>query len=72
MARLFEQDSLCPSCGGKREMKLTHRISGEESFLGRTMADIDIPPLGIVRARNGRERVYYELTGDQESFLKFE
>lgn len=72
MARLFEQDSLCPNCGGKREMELTHRISGGESFLERTMADIDIPPLGIIRARNGQQRVYYELTGDRESFLKFD
>jgi adenylyltransferase/sulfurtransferase len=72
MARLYEQESVCPNCGSKREMKLTHRISGEEPFLERTMADVDVPPLGIIRARNGQQRIYYELTGDRESFLKFE
>ena len=72
MARLYEQDSVCPHCGEKREMNLTHRISGEETFLDRTMAEIDVPPLGIIRARNDQKRIYYELTGDRESFLKFE
>lgn len=52
-------------------MVLTHRITGDEAFLERTLAEVDIPPLDIVRARNGEERVYYELTGDKETFLKF-
>ncbi|MCL4264950.1 MAG: HesA/MoeB/ThiF family protein [Anaerolineae bacterium] len=72
MARLYENEAVCPTCGGRREMNLTHRISGDEDFLGRTLAEIDIPPLGIIRARNGSQRVYYELTGDKESFLVFE
>lgn len=72
MARLFESDYRCPVCNGRREMTLTHRITGSEDFLHRTLADIDIPPLGIVRANNGREKIYLELTGDKETFLRFE
>ncbi len=71
MARLYEDAAVCPNCGAKREMNLTHRISGDENFLDRTLADIDLPPLGIVRARNGSERVYFELTGDKATFLQF-
>ncbi|MBK8985959.1 MAG: ThiF family adenylyltransferase [Chloroflexi bacterium] len=71
MARLYESAADCPNCGGHRDMNLTHRISGDESFLGRSLADIDIPPLSIIRARNGRERIYLELTGDAETFLAF-
>lgn len=71
MARLYEEAAVCPKCGGKREMRLTHRITGEEDFLGRTLAEVDVPPLGIIRARNGSERVYYELTGDKATFLQF-
>ncbi len=71
MARLYENEAVCPTCGGRREMNLTHRISGDEDFLGRTLAEIDIPPLSIIRARNGSQRVYYELTGDKESFMVF-
>lgn len=72
MARLYESDATCPTCGVRREMRLTHRISGDEEFLERTLAEVDAPPLSIIRARNGKERVYYELTGDRETFLKFE
>ena len=72
MARLYEDAAVCPNCGAKREMRLTHRITGEEEFLDRTLAEVDVPPLGIIRARNGRERVYYELTGDKAAFLQFE
>ncbi len=72
MARLYENESICPNCGGHRETNLTHRISGDEDFLERTLAEIDIPPLGIVRARNGKEHLYLELTGDKETFLQFQ
>jgi hypothetical protein len=72
MARLYEGEFACPDCGGRREMSLTHRIDGQESYLDRTLAQIDVPPLGIIRARNGQERAYLELTGDRESFLTFE
>jgi adenylyltransferase/sulfurtransferase len=71
MARLYEDAAICPTCGAKREMQMTHRISGEEDFLDRTFAEVDVPPLGIIRARNGSERVYYELTGDKATFLQF-
>ncbi len=71
MARLYDSSAVCPVCDGRRDMVLTHRITGEEDYLDRTLADIDIPPLDIVRARNDEESVYYELTGDKETFLTF-
>lgn len=71
MARLYEEAAVCPNCGNQREMRLTHRITGEEEFLERTLAEVDVPPLGIIRARNGSERIYLELTGDKETFLQF-
>lgn len=72
MARLYEQDAICPSCGQQREMNLTHRISGDEDFLDRTLAEIDTAPLSIICGRNGKERIYYEITGDKETFLQFQ
>lgn len=71
MARLYEEDAICPHCGHRRDMELTHRISGDEDFLERTLAQVDVPPLGIIRARTDQESVYYELTGDKETFLVF-
>ena len=71
MAGLYEQAAVCPNCNGRRDMQLTHRITGQEDFLDRTLAQIDIPPLGIIRARSDQQRIYYELTGDKETFLTF-
>lgn len=71
MARLYEDAATCPDCGRKRDMKMTHRIEGDEDFLERTLAEIDVPSLAIIRARSGEEKVYFELTGDKETFLKF-
>jgi adenylyltransferase/sulfurtransferase len=71
MASLSENELISPTTGAKRELRLTHRLTGEEDFLGRTLAEFDFPPLGIIRARNGEKRVYYELTGDKESLLQF-
>jgi len=52
-------------------MHMTHRIDGTEDFLSRTLRNFDIPSLGIIRANNGKERVYLELTGDKDTFLTF-
>ena len=71
MARLYENAADCPNCGGHRDMNLTHRITGTEDFLDRTLAEIDLPPLSIVRARNDSDRIYLEHTGDAETFLTF-
>jgi adenylyltransferase/sulfurtransferase len=71
MARLYEGEYACPNCGSRREMSLTHRISGEEDYLDRPLAGLDVPPLAIIRARNGSQREHLELTGDKESFLAF-
>lgn len=71
MARLYENEATCPHCGGRRDMELTHRITGDEPYLHRTLADVDVPPLGIIRAKNGRQRVFYEITGDKETFFQF-
>ncbi|MFQ5400284.1 MAG: ThiF family adenylyltransferase [Anaerolineae bacterium] len=71
MARLFESDSRCPECDGRCELELTHRITGNEAFLDKPLVQLDVPPLSIIRARNGEQRIYYELTGDRETFLTF-
>ena len=61
----------CPTCGVLRESTLTHVISGEEDFLHRTLSSVGIPSLHIVRAHNGIEYRFYELTGDLPEALHF-
>jgi adenylyltransferase/sulfurtransferase len=61
----------CPTCGVLRQSLLTHLISGEEKFLHRTLASVGVPPLQVVRAHNGIQYRFYELTGDLEDTLHF-
>ena len=61
----------CPTCGILREAQFTHMITGEEDFLHRTLKSIGIPQLHILRAQNGVEYRFYELTGDLAEALHF-
>jgi len=61
----------CPTCGILRESTLTHIITGDETFLHRTLASVGIPALHIVRAQNGVQYRFYELTGDLPDALHF-
>ena len=61
----------CPTCGTLREASFTHMITGEENFLHRTLASVGIPSLHIIRAQNGMEYRFYELTGDLPEALHF-
>ncbi len=62
----------CPTCGTLRETELTHLITGEENFLRRTLANVGVPPLHILRAHNGQEYRFYELSGDLPEALHFQ
>jgi len=61
----------CPTCGLLRETTMTHQITGDEPFLHRTLSSVGIPPLHIIRANNGQEYRFYELTGDLNETLHF-
>lgn len=62
----------CPICGILRETELTHVLTGNEPFLHRTLANIGIPPLHILRAHNSQEYRFYELSGDLSDTLHFQ
>ncbi|MEW6406552.1 MAG: ThiF family adenylyltransferase [Chloroflexota bacterium] len=61
----------CPTCGILREASMTHVITGEETFLHRTLSSVGVPPLQIIRAHNGVEYRFYELSADLEDTLHF-
>jgi adenylyltransferase/sulfurtransferase len=61
----------CPGCGLLRESEMTHILTGAEPYLHRTLASVGVPPLHILRAHNGREYRFYELTGDLPDALHF-
>ncbi len=61
----------CPTCGLLREATMTHTITGDENFLHKTLASVGVPALHILRANNGQEYRFYELTGDLAETLHF-
>jgi molybdopterin/thiamine biosynthesis adenylyltransferase/DNA-binding transcriptional regulator YhcF (GntR family) len=61
----------CPTCGILREASMTHVITGEETFLHRTLSSVGVPPLHIIRAHNGVEYRFYELNTDLADTLHF-
>jgi molybdopterin/thiamine biosynthesis adenylyltransferase/DNA-binding transcriptional regulator YhcF (GntR family) len=61
----------CPNCGRMRDVNLTHTISGDEDFLDRTLQSVGVPPLHVLRANNGSEYRFYELSGDLPTALHF-
>ena len=65
-----EQDAACPSCGTNRDPSTFHRLSGDEPFLGRTLAALGVPPFDVLgaTAADGRS-VGLEITGDAASVL---
>jgi len=61
----------CPTCGTLRDAQFTHMITGDENFLHHTLSSVGVPPLHILRAQNGMEYRFYELTGDLPEALHF-
>lgn len=61
----------CPACGLLRETELSHTITGEETFLSRTLGSLGVPALHIVRAFNASEYRFYELNADLPEALHF-
>jgi molybdopterin/thiamine biosynthesis adenylyltransferase/DNA-binding transcriptional regulator YhcF (GntR family) len=71
MSEISFEAAHCPNCGNMREVTMTHLITGEETFLHHTLASVGIPPFHIIRANNGLEYRFYELTGDMPEALNF-
>lgn len=62
----------CPVCGMVRQVEMTHAVTGEEAYLHRTLKSVGVPPLHIVKAHNGQEYRFFELSGDLEDALHFQ
>jgi adenylyltransferase/sulfurtransferase len=62
----------CPSCGHVRQVEMTHVIVGKEPFLDKTLNNLGVPSLHILRAHNGETYHFYELTNDLADTLHFD
>jgi molybdopterin/thiamine biosynthesis adenylyltransferase len=68
---LKEEDARCEKCGETMAPDLRARLDGEEGLNDRTLAELGLPPLHIIRIvdeEGGREALL-ELTGDLETLF---
>jgi molybdopterin/thiamine biosynthesis adenylyltransferase len=70
-AAVGESAAACPVCGLARWPLLSHRLSGGEPCLDRTLADLGVPPLHVLAGSNGGRRRWFELTGDAAASMTF-
>jgi molybdopterin/thiamine biosynthesis adenylyltransferase len=70
VTRVPESAARCPDCGSLRWPRQTHVLDGSEPYQDRTLADLGIPPFGLVCGRTPRGGIrYFELTGDYPRFF---
>lgn len=71
--RLRADAAYCPVCGEMMRIELVERVRGDEPWLHLPLCAVGIPPLAIIPAfaPDGRS-CYLELSGDADTFLKFE
>jgi hypothetical protein len=63
---LSEEEALCEGCGEPMAPDLRSQFDGSEGLGQRTLAEIGLPPLHIVRGRDeaSDKEILVELTGD--------
>jgi hypothetical protein len=71
MSEITFEAGHCPTCGILRDAQFSHVITGDENFLHRTLGSLGVPPLHVLRAQNGLEYRFYELTSDLPEALHF-
>jgi adenylyltransferase/sulfurtransferase len=70
LGQVLVEQALCPRCPGvRREVRTFYKIRGGEAFLGRTPAQIGVPPFDILIARCRDRAVGLELAGDAQAVL---
>jgi molybdopterin/thiamine biosynthesis adenylyltransferase len=72
VTQVAESAALCPVCGSARWPRQVHSLRGSEPFQERTLAELGIAPLSLLRGRvPGGETRYFELTGDHSRIFDF-
>jgi len=69
LGQVTEAEGACPRCGEQRIPHLVHSAAADAPFLGRTPAQMGLPPYDIVIGRRGLRAVGYLLAGDEADAL---
>ncbi len=69
VSALREADGLCPDCGKPRRPDFMHGLDGSENIGAKTLGEAGVPPFDVIIGRNGLDRVFWELSADEEAVL---
>ncbi len=69
LGSVSEDDARCKKCGNICSPQLAQQVTGSESFLNLTLAEIGIPPFDIITGVNGDVTCHLEFSGDAPSIL---
>lgn len=60
----------CPKCGKQMTFESKHSFNGSEPYVGKTFAEIGVPPLHIISGRAGMDIKHYEFSDDVDSVFR--
>lgn len=63
-------DLTCQVCGKSMKFNTFHSITGQETYINKTIYEIGLPLFHVIGARKGDNIIYYELTKDADIVLK--
>jgi adenylyltransferase/sulfurtransferase len=70
LGKVRAEKATCPRCPEvRRDVRTFYKVRGGEAFLGRTPAQIGVPPFDILIARAGARAIGLELAGDAATVL---
>jgi adenylyltransferase/sulfurtransferase len=69
LGKVSVEDGKCPKCEEIRKVNMTHTISLNDEFIDKTFGEVEIPPLHIISARNGKISKHFEFTQDLKKTL---
>ncbi len=69
LGKVTEEEAICPDCKQVQVPEMTHVITGSEPYLELKLADIGLPSMEIVTARNNGKVFHFELDADRRVVL---
>ncbi|MEW6096438.1 MAG: ThiF family adenylyltransferase [bacterium] len=69
LGKVTVEEGRCPKCEEIRRVSMTNIVSLNDKFIDKTLAEVGIPPLHIICAKNEKETKYFELTQDLKKTL---
>jgi adenylyltransferase/sulfurtransferase len=70
LGKVAADKAFCPRCRDvRREVSTFYKVRGGEPFLGRSLAEVGVPPFDVLIARTAERAVGLELAGDAKAVL---